>query len=82
MDYNLTKSSFETLEVWKQARDLRIELSSIISSFPDIEKFRLINQIKRAARSVTNNIAEGYGRFHFQEKNIQFCRQARGSLLN
>jgi four helix bundle protein len=39
----------------------------------------LVNQIKRATRSVTNNIAEGYGRFHFQE-NIQFCRQARGSL--
>jgi len=33
----------------------------------------------RASRSVTANIAEGYGRFHYQE-NIQFCRQARGSL--
>lgn len=33
----------------------------------------------RSSRSVTANIAEGYGRFHFQE-NIQFCRQARGSL--
>lgn len=33
----------------------------------------------RASRSVTANIAEGYGRFHFQE-NIQYCRQARGSL--
>jgi four helix bundle protein len=33
----------------------------------------------RASRSSTANIAEGYGRFHFQE-NIQFCRQARGSL--
>jgi len=33
----------------------------------------------RASRSITANIAEGYGRFHFQE-NIQYCRQARGSL--
>jgi four helix bundle protein len=33
----------------------------------------------RASRSPTANIAEGYGRYHFQE-NIQFCRQARGSL--
>jgi len=33
----------------------------------------------RAPRSSTANIAEGYGRYHFQE-NIQFCRQARGSL--
>jgi four helix bundle protein len=35
--------------------------------------------MKRAARSTTNNIAEGFGRFHFQE-NIQFCRISRGSL--
>ncbi len=34
----------------------------------------------RASRSITANIAEGYGRYHYQ-KNIQFCRQARGSLF-
>ena len=37
-----------------------------------------MDQLIRAARSVTANIAEGYGRFHFQE-TIQFCRHARGS---
>jgi len=35
--------------------------------------------MRRASRSTTNNIAEGYGRFHHQE-NIQFCRISRGSL--
>ena len=35
--------------------------------------------MKRAARSTTHNLAEGFGRFHFQE-NIQFCRHSRGSL--
>lgn len=35
--------------------------------------------MRSASRSVTNNIAEGFGRFHFKE-NIQFCRQSRGSL--
>jgi len=39
----------------------------------------LVDQLLRASRSVTANIAEGYGRYHYQE-NIQFCRQARGSL--
>ncbi len=36
--------------------------------------------MRRASRSPTRNIAEGYGRYHFQE-NIQFCRQSRGSLF-
>ena len=40
----------------------------------------MTDQIVRASRSVTANMAEGYGRFHYQE-NIQFCRQARGSLF-
>jgi four helix bundle protein len=36
--------------------------------------------MRRAALSLTNNIAEGHGRFFFQE-NIQFCRISRGSLM-
>jgi len=46
---------------------------------PSKERYRLSDQIIRASRSVTANIAEGHGRYHYQE-NIQFCRQARGSL--
>lgn len=47
---------------------------------PGDEKYNLIEQIRRAALSVTANIAEGYGRFHYQE-GIQFYRVARGSLF-
>ena len=61
------------------ARELRRKVISLTKKFPDIEKYRLIQQVVNSARSVTANIAEGYGRFHFQE-NIQFCRIARGSL--
>ncbi|MFC6102310.1 four helix bundle protein [Olivibacter domesticus] len=72
-------STFEDLEVWKNCRDLRNNLSNITKQFPVEEKYRLTDQLKRASRSATANIAEGYGRFHYQE-NIQFCRQSRGSL--
>ena len=72
--------SFEDLECWKKARELREFIRPILSSFPTDEKYRLIDQIIRASRSTTNNIAEGYGRFHYQE-NIQFCRISRGSLF-
>ena len=70
---------FKELEVWKKGRELRKEISALIKSFPPDEKYRLVDQMIRASRSVTANIAEGYGRYHYQE-NIQFCRQTRGSL--
>jgi four helix bundle protein len=73
-------STFEDLEVWRAGRNLRRDLSQLVKQFPSDEKFRLADQILRASRSVTANIAEGYGRFYYQE-NIQFCRQARGSLF-
>ncbi|MEO9884739.1 MAG: four helix bundle protein [Balneola sp.] len=67
------------LESWKSARQLRILISELIKNFPADEKFRLKDQIIRSSRSIPANIAEGFGRFHYQE-NIQFCRIARGSL--
>ena len=74
-----TKSTFETLQVWKEARELRKEISGLAKTFPANEQYRLTDQMIRASRSVTANIAEGHGRYHYQE-NIQFCRQSRGSL--
>lgn len=72
-------SSFEDLDVWKRCRQLRKDISILAKTLPEEEKFRLKDQMIRSSRSCTANIAEGYGRFHFQE-NIQFCRMARGSL--
>ncbi len=72
-------SGFESLEVWKQARIFRKLIIDISRTLPPEEKYRLTDQIKRASRSVTANIAEGYGRFHYLD-NIKFCRDARGSL--
>mgnify|MGYP000421498812 CR=1 FL=1 len=71
--------SFEDLEVWKVCREIKKKIFKLIKNFPVEEKYSLITQMRRAAISITANIAEGYGRFHYQE-NIQFCRQARGSL--
>ena len=70
--------TFEELECWRAGRELRKWASAQAKTFPKEERFVLCSQLNRAARSITANIAEGYGRFHYQE-NIQFCRQARGS---
>ena len=74
------KGGFEDLEVWKEARNLRKMISKTVKNFPPEEKYKLVDQLLRSSRSVTANISEGYGRFHFQE-NIQFCRHSRGSLM-
>jgi four helix bundle protein len=72
-------NTFEDLEVWKTARIFRNNILKLAAHFPNDEKYKLADQITRSSRSVTANIAEGFGRFHHQE-NIQFCRTARGSL--
>lgn len=72
-------ASFTELEVWKQARNIRKIIKELTNSFPVEEKFRLADQVIRSSRSVGNNIAEGHGRFHYQD-NIRFCIIARGSL--
>ncbi|MFL5788929.1 MAG: four helix bundle protein [Flavisolibacter sp.] len=71
---------FYELPVYKKCREFRKEVSYIVKTqFPKEEKYLLSSQILDSVRSVTANIAEGFGRFHYQE-NIQFCRQSRGSL--
>jgi four helix bundle protein len=72
-------SDFTDLDTWKHARRLRQEVYRTAANFPAHEKYGLSSQIKRAASSVTANLAEGYGRYSYQE-NVQFCRQSRGSL--
>jgi four helix bundle protein len=73
-----TVRTFQDLEVWQVGRDVRMRLYNVVTRLPESERYNLSAQIRRAAVSLTANIAEGYGRFHFKE-NIQYCRIARGS---
>ena len=79
MDGTNKYQSFTDLNVWKEARSFQLLIFNLSKSFPPEEKYKLSDQIIRSSRSIAANIAEGHGRFHFQEQ-IQFCRQARGSL--
>jgi len=71
--------TFKDLEVWKKCRKLRQEIWVLVKTFPAEEKYRLSDQMIRSSRSPSTQIAEGYGRYHYQE-NVQFCWVARGSL--
>ena len=70
---------FTDLNVWKQARVLKLDIYELVKAFPKEEKFELSNQLIRCVRSIPANIAEGHGRFTYKDQ-IHFCIQARGSL--
>lgn len=70
---------FTELEVWKNAREFKKEMEALTKTFPPEEKYRLGDQLIRAARSINGNIAEGHGRYTFRDQ-LHFCIQARGSL--
>jgi four helix bundle protein len=71
--------TFEDLEAYKLARAFRKAMYGVTRRLPGFEKFELASQIRRASVSLTNNIAEGHGRYHYLDQ-IKFCLQARGSL--
>src|SRR5215831_1910564 len=70
---------YKDLECYKQARELRIFVSALAKKFPSSEKFLLTAQILDSSRSVTANIAEGYGRFNYTDTR-NFFIIARGSV--
>ncbi len=71
--------TFTDLNAWKEAHNLVLLVYELTKKFPTTEKFGLTNQIRRAAVSITSNIAEGFSRRSSKEK-IQFYRMALGSL--
>lgn len=74
------KFSFERLEVWQDARKLANMIYEHTKSFPDNEKFGLTNQMRRAAISVSSNIAEGSSRTSTKDQ-ANFYQMAFSSLM-
>jgi len=72
--------SFTDLKVWQEGHKLVVEIYKITKNFPKEESFGLIGQMRRAAVSITSNIAEGFGRQTYKDK-IHFFYQAQGSLI-
>jgi four helix bundle protein len=70
--------SFKELLVWQRATESAISVYRLTALFPDAERFGLTNQMRRAAVSVSSNIAEGAGRATSGEFP-QFLGIARGS---
>ena len=70
----------ETLEIWQRSVDYAVDVcQDVIQLFPTEKKWALASQLRRSVQSIPANIAEGYGRYNFQE-TIHFCYIARGSM--
>jgi len=75
-----TRFRFEKLEVWQEARAINRTIYRLTRKFPDYEMFAMTSQIRRAAISVSSNIAEGSGR-NSDKDFAHFLEQAYGSLM-
>ena len=71
--------SFTDLNVWKEGHKLVLMVYKVTASFPQKETYSIVDQMRRAASSVTANIAEGFGRQTYKEK-LQFYYVSQGSL--
>lgn len=70
--------TFEDLETWQIAHKLILEIYRATKKFPKDELYGIVSQLRRAALSITSNIAEGFSRYHYNDK-IRFYYNARGS---
>ena len=72
--------SLERLETWSKSRDFTLRIyREVLPMLPSEERWNLNAQLRRSAVSIPANVAEGFGRFYYQD-NVRFCYNARGSL--
>lgn len=76
---NVIQFPFERLEVWQLAFKIAKNIYLVSKSFPPEERYGLTDQLRRAATSVSLNIAEGKGRYYYKDF-VRFLLTARGSL--
>lgn len=72
--------AFTDLGVWQKAMELAVKVQGVTKGFPKDEIFGVVSQMRRAAVSVSANIAEGFGRYTYADKMHKYV-QARGELV-
>lgn len=76
----MSVKNLEKLEAWRKAQEFCLRIyREVLPLLPSEEKWNLGQQLRRSALSIPANVAEGHGRFYYQD-NVRFCYNARGSL--
>jgi len=78
-DRDQSIKSFTDLKAWQESHRLALAIYRVTENFPPNEQYGLTSQLKRAASSVTSNIAEGFGRSSSKDTE-HFFTMATGSL--
>ncbi len=69
---------FTEMPVWQKAHQVVLLVYELTGAFPESERYALASQMRRAAVSITSNIAEAFGRQTSKDK-VRFYLHARGS---
>jgi four helix bundle protein len=76
----MSVKNLEKLEAWRKAQEFCLRIyREVLPLLPPEEKWNLGQQLRRSALSIPANVAEGHGRFYYQD-NVRFCYNARASL--
>lgn len=76
----MNEYSYQTLNVYKDAKALVVDVYRLLKQYPAEERYALCDQIRRAAVSITSNIAEGMSRYSDKEK-VHFLEIAYASMM-
>lgn len=74
----MTFKDFTQMSVWQKAYKPAMNIYGITKAYPNEEKYGLVSDMRRAVNSISNNIAEGFGRFESRDKT-RFYKISRGS---
>ena len=74
-----TGTGYERLEVYQRAMELVPRIRTLIGKLPDIEKYEMASQLRRASRSIPANIAEGYAKRRSSKEFCAYLTTALGS---
>ncbi|MDD4179050.1 MAG: four helix bundle protein [Candidatus Margulisbacteria bacterium] len=70
---------FYDLEAWKHGHEFVVDVYRTTKEFPKHEVYGIVSQLRRAAASITSNIAEGFSRYSYKDK-VRFYYNSRGSI--
>ena len=76
----MNEYSYKTLSVFQDAKELVLRVYQMLQQYPKEEQYALCDQIRRAAISITSNIAEGMSRYSEKEK-VHFLEIAYASMM-